>query len=451
MSEMTETPTTVSDAEDARLAAFDALEAAGAAGQPQWLAQLRKSGIARFSEKGYPTIKDEDWRFTNVSVIADMDFAPSVAAEAVDAGYLDSLEGIEIPFQGLDCHKLVFLNGHFASHLSSVGTQDGVILSTLSEAITAHEDKVSARLGSRSKEDANGFAGLNDAFLSDGLFLHVARNVSLEKPVHVIHVGTVAGSVSHLRHLVEVETSAKATVVETHVSAVEGVYVTNSINEWFVGDNTQAEHVKVQDQSIESYHIARFYSDTGRDSHLAHHSIALGAAISRNDLRTCLAGEGQNCVLNGLYITRGKQVADHHMVVDHASPRCESHEYFNGILDDESKGIFHGRIHVRQIAQKTDAKQTSKNVLLSDSATANAKPQLEIYADDVKCTHGATIGQLDPQSIFYLRARGIGEKRARQMLVHGFAGEIVERIECEPVREELDTLVWDRLEDQSLA
>ena len=176
------------------------------------------------------------------------------------------------------------------------------------------------------------------------------------------------------------------------------------------------------------------------------HSFALGAKLSRNNIRAKLAGEGLECILNGLYLTRGEQLADHHMVVEHAQPHCASHEYFNGILDDKSKGVFHGRIYVHQAAQKTDAKQTNKNLLLSDDATADTKPQLEIYADDVKCTHGATIGQLNDESIFYLRSRGIPEKTARRMLIHAFAGEIIERVKCGPAREVIDRLVWDRLE-----
>jgi Fe-S cluster assembly protein SufD len=176
------------------------------------------------------------------------------------------------------------------------------------------------------------------------------------------------------------------------------------------------------------------------------HSFALGAKLSRNNIRTKLAGEGLECVLNGLYLTRNEQLADHHMIVEHAQPHCASHEYFNGILDDKSKGVFHGRILVQQIAQKTDAKQTNKNLLLSDNASADTKPQLEIYADDVKCTHGATIGQLNDESIFYLRARGMSLDSAKQMLIHAFAGEIIERIQCETAREVIDKLVWDRLE-----
>ncbi len=445
---------TLSPSEDPRVMAFEELEPNAFAGEPQWVFDLRKAGIALFSTVGYPTKRDEDWRFSNVSAIADLEFLPSLKpAVEGDTGWLPNLKGLadKLPFREIDTHRLVFVDGHYAPHLSDPGSQEGVKIAALSQALDEDSSFLQDHLCSLSSNEKNGFSGLNQAFFSDGLVLHVPKGVQVEKPIEVVFVGYREGVTAHVRNLAVVEESAKVVVIETHVSDTNGVHMTNVVNEWFVGDNANAEHVKVQDQNKSSFHIGGFHSRSGRNSHLAHHSIALGALLSRNDLRTCLDGEGQNCVLNGLYITRGVQVADHHMVVDHAKPHCESHEYFNGILDDGSKGVFHGRIHVRQVAQKTDAKQTNKNVLLSDSATVNTKPQLEIYADDVKCTHGATIGQLDPQSIYYLRTRGIGEKRARQMLVHGFAGEIIDRIEYVPVREELDKLVWERLEDQSFA
>jgi Fe-S cluster assembly protein SufD len=227
---------------------------------------------------------------------------------------------------------------------------------------------------------------------------------------------------------------------------VDARTVTNVVTESWVGDGAVVEHLKVQDEPAHGYHFSSLHVRLGKACNYVAHSIALGAALSRNDIRAALAGEGLECVLNGLYLTRGDQLADHHMIVEHAQPNCASHEYFNGILDDRSKGVFHGRILVRPIAQKTDAKQTNKNLLLSEQATANAKPQLEIYADDVKCTHGATVGQMNEESIFYLRARGIGLATARRMLMHAFAGEIVDRVRWEPAREELDRLVWDRLE-----
>jgi Fe-S cluster assembly protein SufD len=234
--------------------------------------------------------------------------------------------------------------------------------------------------------------------------------------------------------------------METYASTVDAPHFTNAVTELIGGEGAVIEHCKAQDEAPSAFHLAAFHAHLARGCNLISHSIATGARLSRNNIRTSLAGEGVQCVLNGLYLTRGDQLADHHMIVEHAQPHCQSHEYYNGILDGKSRGVFHGRILVRKIAQKTDAKQTNKNLLLSEDATVDTKPQLEIYADDVKCTHGATIGQLNEESIFYLRARGIGADTARRMLIHAFAGEIIERIRYAPAREELDKAVWDRLE-----
>jgi len=230
------------------------------------------------------------------------------------------------------------------------------------------------------------------------------------------------------------------------VSLSDAAYFTNAVTELVAEENAVVEHLKYQDENQQAFHIATVAAHCGRTSNVVTHSIALGAKLSRTNIFTTLAGEGLECTLNGLYLTRGEQLADHYMIVDHAKPHGASHEYFNGILADKSKGVFHGRILVRPDAQKTDAKQTNKNLLLSDDATANTKPQLEIYADDVKCTHGATLGQLNDESIFYLRSRSIPREKARRMLIQAFAGEIIDRVRCVAVREELDSLVWERLE-----
>src|ERR1039458_7083753 len=270
----------------------------------------------------------------------------------------------------------------------------------------------------------------------------------LETPVHLLHISMSkeVGATSHPRNLVIAEAGSHMTVLESYVSTGEGSYFTNAVTELSLGEGAVLEHVKFQDESRNAYHMAAIHAHLGRSCNFVSHSIATGARISRNRIRTALAGEGVECILNGLYLTRGDQLTDHHMVVEHAQPHCTSHEYYNGILDGRSRGVFHGRILVGQAAQKTDAKQTNKNLLLSEDATVDTKPQLEIYADDVKCTHGATVGQLNEESIFYLRARGIGAETARRMLIHAFAGEIIERIRHVPAREELDKLVWERLE-----
>jgi Fe-S cluster assembly protein SufD len=414
--------------------------------QPAWLFPLRKAGISCFAEQGFPTLKDEDWRFTNVAPIAKLPFKPMTDG-AKDKSASEILAGAA--FTKLAGNRLVFVNGHFASELSSIGKLPaGVKVLNLAAALVQDSALVEKHLGRYAVGEGNAFAALNQAFFSDGAFIYVPSGVSVPEPVQLIFISAAkqAGDTIHPRNLIIAEANSNLTVLESYLSTDSAPYFTNAVTELVAGDNARIEHVKYQDEAAEAYHIATIQGQFGRTSHVNVHSFAMGAKLSRNNIRAKLAGEGLECILNGLYVTKDEQLADHHMIVEHAQPHCASHEYFNGILDDKSKGVFHGRILVRQIAQKTDAKQTNKNLLLSDDATADTKPQLEIYADDVKCTHGATIGQLNDESIFYLRSRGIGTETARRMLIHAFAGEIIERIQCEGAREELDKIVWDRIE-----
>jgi Fe-S cluster assembly protein SufD len=414
--------------------------------QPSWLFPLRKAGVSSFAEQGFPTLKDEDWRFTNVAPIAALPFKPFFDA-TTDQAVAEVLP--RAIFANLKGHRLVFVNGHFAPELSSIGSlPGGMKLSNLAAALAKDSAFIEKHLGRYAQAQGNAFAALNQAFFSDGAFIYVPGGVTVEEPVQLVFVSSAkqAGDTIHPRNLIIVDTNGKLTVVESYISVGNAAYFTNVVTELVAGDNAQVEHLKFQDEAADAYHIATIQGQFGRTSHVNVHSFAVGAKLSRNNIRAKLAGEGLECILNGLYLTKDEQLADHHMVVEHAQPHCASHEYFNGILDDKSKGVFHGRILVRQIAQKTDAKQTNKNLLLSDDATADTKPQLEIYADDVKCTHGATVGQLNDESIFYLRSRGISIETARRMLIHAFAGEIIDRIKCEAAREELDKHVWFRLE-----
>jgi Fe-S cluster assembly protein SufD len=343
----------------------------------------------------------------------------------------------------------VFVNGFFSAKLSSIKpVSSGVRIENLSAALAKDSALVEKHLGKYAHTANNTFAALNQAFFTDGAFIFVPAGVEVAEPVQLIYISSAKqnGEVILPRNLIIAEANSKLTVLESYISTGNVAYFTNAVTEILAGDSAVVEHIKLQDEAADAFHIATIAGEFGRASNVTVHSFALGAKLSRTNIRTKLAGEGLECILNGLYLTKDEQLADHHMIVEHAQPHCASHEYFNGILDDKSKGVFHGRILVREIAQKTDAKQTNKNLLLSDNATADTKPQLEIYADDVKCTHGATIGQLNDESIFYLRSRGIGTDTARQMLIHAFAGEIIERIKCEPAREVIDKLVWDRLE-----
>ncbi len=417
---------------------------------PDWVAAARKAAMSRFTELGFPTLQDEDWRFTNLAPLVKLPFRPQFAlpTEGLTRDILEPLA-----FAGGNGPRLVFVNGHFAPELSTVTSlPDGVIVSSLAAALAKEPELLRKHLFRVAKTEANAFAALNTAFFQDGLFIYVPAGQVVSEPVQAVYVSTAKenGGTAHPRNLIVAEANSQLTFLENYVSATTAAHFTNAVTELVAGDNAQIEHVKYQNEGLQAFHLAALQSDLGRNSRVAMHSFALGARLSRNNIDTYLGGEGLECMLNGLYVTRDDQLADHHMVVEHAQPHCDSHEYFNGILADRSKGVFHGRILVQPGAQKTDAKQTNKNLLLSDDATVDTKPQLEIYADDVKCTHGATIGQLNEESIFYLRSRGIGLETARRMLIHAFAGEIIERIRHPAVREELDQIIWDRLEEHPL-
>jgi Fe-S cluster assembly protein SufD len=414
---------------------------------PSWLLPLRKAGMARFAELGFPTIHDEDWRFTNVAPLAKLPFR-QMSESADDAAAEAALENYV--FAHLPDSRLVFVNGHFSAALSALGKKlpVGVKVTSLAAALATDSAFLEQQFGRFALTDGNSFAALNQAFFLDGGFVHIPANQTVEEPIQLIFVSTAKhnGDTIQPRNLIIAGAGSKATVIESYLSADRAAYFTNAVTEIVAGDNTTLEHVKFQDESLDAFHLATINAQLGRACNASIHSFALGAKLSRTNIRTKLAGEGLECILNGLYLTRGEQLADHHMIVEHAQPHCASHEYFNGILDDKSKGVFHGRIYVHPVAQKTDAKQTNKNLLLSDDATADTKPQLEIYADDVKCTHGATVGQLNDEAVFYLRSRGLGRETARRMLVHAFAGEIIARVKHDAVREELDKVIWDRLE-----
>ncbi len=412
--------------------------------QPSWVFPLRKAGIARFAELGFPTLKDEDWRFTNVAPIAKLPFIPSLSPSrnglsATDIG--------KFTFADLPANRLVFVNGHYVPDVSTP-LGGPIRIQSLAMALAEDSSLIEKHFGQYAQTENNAFTALNTAFFQDGAFIHVPAGKVLEQAIHLLFISTAheTGLSSNPRNLILAENGSHLTVMESYVSTADAPYFTNAVTEMVVGEGAVVEHCKFQDENPSAFHMAAVHAHLGRRSNFISHSIAVGAKLSRNNIRTALAGEGLECILNGLYLTQGDQLADHHMVVEHAQPHCNSHEYYNGILDGRSKGVFHGRILVRQAAQKTDAKQTNKNLLLSEDATADTKPQLEIYADDVKCTHGATVGQLNDESIFYLRARGIGEETARRMLIHAFAAEIIERVRYAPAREELDKIVWERLE-----
>lgn len=415
---------------------------------PSWLLPMRKAAMARFAESGFPTTREEDWRFTNLAPIRDLAFKPVWEAPA-EAESLSEIRKRSL-LNGVDALCLVFVDGVFVPELSdNLGGEEGVRVANLQRAFWEDPDSLQKRLARHSQANPYGLAALNAAYFADGAVVRIGRNTTVKRPVRLIFAanGFEEGRTASPRNFIIVEKGASATIVEEYLGLGKSATWTNAVGEFTIGEGALVEHVKVQDESPGSFHTAGISICLGRRCRFRSHSFALGARLSRNNIWAKIDGEGLECVLNGLYFAQGEQLADHHMVVEHAQPRCESHEYFNGILDGHSRGVFHGRILVRPQAQKTDAKQTNKNLLLSEQAAVNTKPQLEIYADDVQCTHGATIGQMDEEALFYLQARGVPLPAARRMLMRAFAGEIVERIEHKDIRARLAQAAWKRFEN----
>ncbi len=426
------------------VAAYEAFAANGASRAPAWLKELRDGGIARFGALGFPTTKQEAWRFTSVAAIADTTF--ELAHPASRIPHLDAIQ----PFLLGDGPRLVFVNGFLVRSLSTP-LSDGVRLDGLSQALIDKPDLVRQHLGKYAAFADRPFAALNTAFVQDGAFVYVPARRYVEEPIQLLFLTTAPRDgggerlVTHPRNLIVVEREARATVVETYASLDQVVYWTNAVTEVVAADGARVDTYRIQRESDRAYHVAVTDVHQGRDSTVNVHAVSFGAALARHDLRGTLAGTGGYLVLNGLYLLAGAQHADHHTAIDHAAPHCESHEYFNGVLDDASRGVFNGRIIVRPGAQKTDSKQTNNNLLLSRDAHADSQPQLEIYADDVKCTHGSTVGPLDPKAMFYLESRGIGEVEARRLMTYGFAAEILNRMDVAPLRTQLDRIVRGRL------
>ncbi|MEM1179050.1 MAG: Fe-S cluster assembly protein SufD [Acidobacteriota bacterium] len=422
------------------LAEYDAFEAS--LDQPAELEALRRRGRDRFEEVGFPTKRDEEWRFTNVTPVGRLE-ARRAGGErhGLDASKLE-------PFLVDETQDLVFVNGRFDAELSEAGDlPEGVFAGSLAQALREMPETVLAHLGQHARLDDNPFVALNTAHIEDGAFVYVPRGVRVERPLHLLFVGTAGdeATVSYPRNLIVVEQSAELTVLESYAGFSGDRYFTCPVTEIVGGDNSVIDHYRLGEESVDAFHLATLEIALGRDANHFTHSVNWGGAIVRNDIRAYLGGEGIHCTLNGLYLGRGKQLVDHHMWVDHAMPHCHSYELFKGVLEDSSKAVFNGRIKVHEDAQKTDAKQSSQHLLLSKSAIAQSNPQLEIFADDVKCTHGSTTGHLDDEAVFYLRSRGIGEDAARSLLTYAFAAEVLEEFRLETVKKGLEEYLFTRL------
>ena len=425
------------------LSAFADLERQGLGG-PGWLSQRRREAIARFAELGLPTPRDEDWKYTPLAPITATTFDA-----ALDRDGQEPSEEAIAPFcvGASSWSRLVFVNGRFSAKLSALRPlPGGVRVGSLGEALITDAEVVRARL-SAAGAPLDAFAALNAAFWQDGAFVDVPDGVTVEAPIHLLFVATTPGRarVHHPRNLIVLGREGGATVVESYVALGADSYLTNAVTEIAVGASASLDHQKILLESGRAFHVGATRVHQARDSRFTSCAVTLGGRLVRNEVHALLAAEGADCRLSGLYVVGGKQHADTHTVIDHASPRATSRQLYKGILDGRARGVFNGRIIVRPGASGTDAHQANKNLLLSDEAEVDSKPQLEIFADDVKCGHGAADGQLPAEAIFYLKSRGLDEAAARALLTYGFAHEVLERIGVAPIRAWLEGLLTARL------
>jgi Fe-S cluster assembly protein SufD len=398
------------------------------------LAPVRQAARLKFHELPFPTPRIEDWRFTSVTPLTTTPF--ELGAEiGVEAGALP-------PLSAPNALRLTFVNGWFVRGMSDCTAPSGMRLGRLADASPSDLSKLAQLADYRD----NVFTALNTAILGDGAYVVIDNGATIERPIEILYVTRSNGQAvaSYPRTLIVAGQSSQGTVLERFLALDDGAYFTNAVTEIAVGANAVIDHCKVQQESVQAHHVANTQAVLQRNSRFSTHAVLLGARLMRNETRVRFEDEGGEATVNGLYMGDGQRHLDNLTVIDHARAHCASHELYKGVLADQAHGVFNGKIFVRPDAQKTDAKQTNKALLLSDGATINTKPQLEIFADDVKCTHGATVGQLDADQLFYLRARGIEKEQARRLLTFAFANDIVGRIALPGIREELEQLIVRR-------
>ncbi len=422
---------------------FEAFLSGGGGAQPSWLIPVRRAAMDRFSELGFPTTRNEDWHFTSSAPIAEADLrlgepsSPTLTRE--DLGEWTRGFGA--------WPTVVMVNGHVIPELSSMGgLPAGVKLLPLARAWQEVPELVERHIGKLASNEHHAFTALNTAFMMDGVVIHVPANVEVPVPIHVIHLADASASamVSHPRTLVVAERCSKVTLIETFAGTVEAMSLTNAVAEVLVEDGATVEHYKLQRESTSAFHVGHTEVHQARDSHYVSLSFAIGAALSRTNIYTKLDGENCGSTLYGLYMADGEQHVDHQTRIEHAQPNCFSREVYKGVLTGSSHGVFNGKVYVHPIAQKTDGKQSNHTLLLSEHARMDTKPQLEIFADDVKCTHGATVGQMDELSLFYMKSRGVSDESARKLLTYAFAADVLEEITLEPLRRVLEELAMER-------
>jgi Fe-S cluster assembly protein SufD len=407
-----------------------------------WLELVRGSAMDRFEQLGFPSVREEDWKYTNLAPLAKESFVP-----AISGGELAVADVSRFAFRETTGAHVVVVNGFLRDDLSVTTALESVVaIDLFSAAADARYNKLLRKyLARNAGYHDNGLTALNTAFLQSGVFFWIPKNVELKTPLQITYLVDSQYSASFPRLLVVAEENSSATVVENFASLSDGRYFTNAIAEIVVKDGAQLEHYRLQRESNNAFHVSRTSAELGRSSRYVTTSINVGGLLSRHDVSVVMDSEGAETSVDGLYMVASDQHADTHSVIDHKEPHCTSHQLYKGIIDGNGRAVFSGKIFVREGAQKTDAMQTNKNLLLSDKARVDTKPQLEIYADDVKCAHGAAVGQIDPEELFYLETRGISPEMGRNLLTYGFAEEVIEKIKIESIRAQLDETVLKQL------
>jgi Fe-S cluster assembly protein SufD len=403
------------------------------------VSKLRKDAIDNFSKLEFPTIKDEEWKYTSLAPLLQHNFKPVSEKTSLQK---ESLKNFL--FSEMEHSLVVVVNGHYVEELSDFQDIPGSVeIKSIAKAILENSSLIEKHFGKYADYNTHIFTSLSTAFIKDGVFIHISEGKIVEHPIHILFI-TSAGNdkiLTQPRNLYVAGKNSQATIIEHFVSIDDGIYFTNTVSEIVVDENSIIDHIKLQEESKSAFHIARMEVDQERSANFTSHFISFGAGFTRNEFNAQFNGEGGECTLNGLFLKEGSQFFDVHTLIDHAKPYCNSHEHYKGILNDKSRGVFNGKVIVRKDAQKTNAFQENNNIILSREALINTKPQLEIFADDVKCSHGATIGRLDENAKFYLKTRGIGEEAANAILIHAFASDVITSVKVDAVRNYIEEIL----------
>lgn len=414
-----------------------------------WFSERRRSALNLFKETGFPNSRQENWKYTDVRPIAKKPFSNvSKKTVAISADEINAVR-----FQDLDCIELVFINGVFSkAHSRLEDLPENLVVENMADALAKDKDLLAKHLTHYADDNVSPFTALNTAFIQQGTYINVPANIVIEKPISVLYLSkdNAIPFATHPRNLIVMSEHSEATLIESYIGLDDTDYFTNAVTEVYLSSSSVLKHYKIQQESLNAYHIGNLNVMQGKNSQFESHSISLGGALVRNDIHSQLDAEGAGVVLNGLYMTGDKQHVDNHTRVDHLKPHTHSTENYRGVLNGKSRAVFNGKVIVHPQAQKIEAHQNNANLLLSDDAEIDTKPELEIYADDVKCSHGATVGQLDQNMLFYLRSRAIDEETARSLLIYAFADEVISNINFAPIRNRLEYLIIGQLPDATL-